>query len=72
MKLEKFLDRISKKQRNIKVHNNLSKDSRLYGRTDRTKLIVAFRNFANVPKRVCNWLENEQFRRKQAPVIRIS
>jgi len=51
-----FLDRFSKNTRNIKFHENPSSGSRVVacGRTDRqtdmTKLIVAYRNFANAPK----------------------
>jgi hypothetical protein len=46
-----FLHRFSKKYPNIKFHENPSCRSRAVprGRTDMTKLIVAFRNFANVP-----------------------
>jgi len=42
-------------EKNIKFHENLSKGSRLVpcartdGRTDMTKLIVAFRGFAKAP-----------------------
>ena len=49
-----FLDRFSKKSTNIKFHENPTSGSRVFnadgktdGRTDMTKLIVAFRNFAN-------------------------
>jgi hypothetical protein len=37
---------------NIKFHQNASSGSWVvpYGQTDMTKLIVAFRNFANAPK----------------------
>jgi len=40
------------KSSNIKFHENPSSGSRvvLRGRTDMTKLIVTFRNFANAPK----------------------
>ena len=47
---------IFEKYANIKVHENLSIDSRVVpcgqmdGRTDITKLIVVFRNSANEPK----------------------
>jgi hypothetical protein len=42
------------KSQNIKFHKNPCIGSRLLssGRTDMTKLIAAFRNFANMPK---NW-----------------
>jgi hypothetical protein len=55
MKLE-FSRQILEKYSNIKFHGNTSiggrTDScwRTYGRTDITKLIVAFRYFANAPK----------------------
>ena len=55
MKLE-FSQQIFEKSSNVKVHQNPSSGSRVVsrGRTDRrtemTKLIVAFRNFANAPK----------------------
>ena len=49
-----FLDRFSKKSSNIKFHQNPFIGSR--GQTDRqtdmTKLIVAFRNFANASKKI--------------------
>jgi hypothetical protein len=49
-----FLNRLSKKKKssNIKFHQNPSSRSRVIpcGRTDITKLIVAFRNCANAPK----------------------
>ena len=53
MKLE-FSRQIFEKVSNIKFHQNPSSGSRVVpcGRTDMTKLIVAFRNFANVPKNV--------------------
>ena len=56
MKL-KFYRQILEKYLNIKFHENLSSGSRVVpcGRTDRqtymTKLIVAFRSFANSPKK---------------------
>jgi len=55
VKLE-FSRRILKKYSNIKSHENSSSRSRVVprgrtdGRTDTTKLRVAFRNFANSPK----------------------
>jgi hypothetical protein len=44
-----------KRSSNIKFHQNPSSGSRVVpgGQTDMTKLIVAFRNFANAPKNVC-------------------
>jgi hypothetical protein len=47
-----FSRQIFEKYWNIKFHENPSSESRLVpcGRTDMTKLIVAFRNFANAPK----------------------
>ena len=44
--------RIFEKPLNIKFHENPSNESRVLprGRTYVTKLIVAFRNFANAPK----------------------
>jgi len=55
MKLE-FSRQIFEKYTNIKFHENLPNGSRIFpcgwtgGHTDITKLIVAFRNIANVPK----------------------
>ena len=55
MKLE-FYRQMFEKHANIKFHGNLSSGSRIApcgltdGQTDMTKLIVAFRNFANAPK----------------------
>jgi hypothetical protein len=48
-----FSRQIFKKYSNIKFHENPSSGSRVVpcGQTDRTKLIVAFRNFANAPKK---------------------
>jgi hypothetical protein len=53
MKLE-FSQRIFEKHSNIKFHENPSGVSRVVpcGRTDMTKLIVAFRDFVNAPKNV--------------------
>ena len=53
MKLE-FSQQILEKCSNIKCHENLSKGSRVdpCRRTLMTKLAVAFRNFANAPKKV--------------------
>ena len=50
MKLE-FSRQIFEKVSNIKFHQNPSSGSQVipYGQTDMTKLIVAFRNFANAP-----------------------
>jgi len=49
-----ILDRCSKSTPNIKFHENPPIGSRVVpgadGRKDRTKLIVAFRNFMNVPE----------------------
>jgi len=56
MKLE-FSLHIFEKYSNIKFHENLYNGSRdvpwgqTDGQTDRTKLTVAFRNFASAPKR---------------------
>jgi len=53
MKLE-FSRQIFEKYSNIKFHENPSSGSRVFHadrRTDMTKLTVAFRNFANEPKR---------------------
>ena len=61
MKLE-FSRQILKKYPNFKFHKNPSNGSRVFpcGRTDRrtdmTKPIVAFRNFANAPKKHTNIL----------------
>jgi hypothetical protein len=57
MKLE-FSRQIFEKVANVKFHQNPSSGSRVVpcgytdGRTDMTKLIVAIRNFANVPKNI--------------------
>jgi hypothetical protein len=50
MKLE-FFELIFEKYSNVKLHEISSSESRVIpcGRTDMTKLIVAFRNFANAP-----------------------
>ena len=47
-----FSEQIFQKSSNIKFHENSSSESRVVscGRTDMTKLIVAYRNFANAPK----------------------
>jgi len=56
MKLE-FSRQIFEKYSNIKFHGNPSSGSRVVpcgrtnGQTDTTKLIIAFRNFANAPKK---------------------
>ena len=52
MKLQ-FLQQIFEKQTNITFNENPSIGSRIVscGRTDMTKLIVTFRNFAKAPKR---------------------
>ena len=61
MKLE-FSRQIFEKYSNIKFHENPSiwdlrcsilRDRRTDGRTDMTKLVVPFRNFANAPKTKC-------------------
>jgi hypothetical protein len=51
MKLE-FSRQIFEKSTNIRFHENLSSERRVdtCGQTDIMKLIVAFRNFAKVPK----------------------
>jgi hypothetical protein len=57
MELE-ISQRIFEKSSNIKFNENLSSGSRVVscrqtdGRTDMTKVIVAFRNFANAPTSV--------------------
>ena len=52
MKLE-YHRKIFEKSSNIKFHENPSSGSRVVpcGRTDITKLIVDFRNFANAPNK---------------------
>jgi hypothetical protein len=56
MKLE-FSRQIFEKSSNIKFHENPSSESRVVqclwtdGRTDITKLVVAFRNFVKAPKK---------------------
>ena len=52
VKLE-FFRQIFEKYSNIKFHENPSSGSRVVpcGQTDMTKLIVAFRNFANAPNK---------------------
>jgi len=58
MKLEFCRQIFEKKDTNIKFRENPSSGSRVVprgqtdGRTDMTKLIVAFLNFANSPKKV--------------------
>ena len=54
MKLE-FSRQIFEKPSNIKLHKTPSSGSRVYpcGRTDMTKLIVAFRKLSNAPKNHC-------------------
>jgi hypothetical protein len=51
MKLE-FSRQVFEKQTNIKFYENPSSGRRVVpcGRTDMTKIIAAFRNFANAPK----------------------
>jgi hypothetical protein len=53
MKFE-FPLQIFEKGSDIKFYQNPSNGSRIFpcGQTDMTKLIVAFRNFANAPKNV--------------------
>jgi hypothetical protein len=59
-----FLERFKKKSSNIKFHQNLSSGSGVVpcGRTDRwtdmTKLIFAFHNFVNAPKKRIFWNPN--------------
>jgi hypothetical protein len=48
-----FRDKFSKNTENIKFHENPYSGAELLhvdGQTEMTKLIVAFRNFSNVPK----------------------
>jgi hypothetical protein len=54
LKKLQFSQQIFEKSSNIKFHENPSSGSRVVPceRTDMTKLIVAFRNFANAPKNV--------------------
>jgi hypothetical protein len=49
---------IFEKVSNIKFHQNPTNGCRVvpYGQTDMTKLIVAFRNFANAPKNASKFL----------------
>jgi hypothetical protein len=51
MELE-FCRQVSEKSPDIKFHENPSSENRVvpYRQTNMTKLIVAFRNFANAPK----------------------
>jgi hypothetical protein len=51
MKLE-FSQQIFEESSNTKFYQNPSSGSRIvpWGQTDMTKLIAAFRNFANAPK----------------------
>jgi len=59
MKLE-FSRKLFKKYWNIQFNENLFSGTRivLCGRTDMTKLIVAFRHFANAPKNITwGWRE---------------
>jgi hypothetical protein len=61
MNLE-FSLHIFEKYSNIKIHENPSIGSRVVpcgqtkGQTDMTKLIVAFRNFANAPKKEIRYI----------------
>ena len=55
MKLE-FSQRIFEKYSNINFHENQSSGSHPQGRTDMTKLMVAFSNFANAPKNMATIL----------------
>ena len=50
-----FLDRFSSKKKSIEFHENPSSGTLVVprGRTDMTKLRVAFRNFANAPNKTC-------------------
>jgi hypothetical protein len=78
MKLE-FSRQFPEKCSNIKYHENPSSGSRVvpcgktYGRTDMTKLIVAFRNFANAPKNsclvICPCVRNHYYRHLSEPRI---
>ena len=50
-----FLDTVAKKNSNIKFHENpysLSRSVHADGRTDMTKLTVAFRKFGNASKKM--------------------
>jgi hypothetical protein len=48
-----FLDQVSKKCENVKLHENPSAGNRVpCGRTDMTKLLVDFRNFMIAPKMI--------------------
>ena len=52
-----FHNRVLEKYSNIKIRENPSSGSELFyadGRTDVTKLLVAFHNFSNAPKIVQN------------------
>jgi hypothetical protein len=64
MKLE-FSRRIFEKSTNTKFHENPSSGSRVVpcGRKDMTKLIVTFRNFANVPKKYSNFSTSLQLKK---------
>jgi len=55
MKLE-FSQRIFEKYSNINFHENHSSGSRPHGRTDMTKLIVAFSKSANASKNMATIL----------------
>ena len=60
MKLEDSRQ-IFEKYSNFKFHENPSSENRVasYGRTDMTKLLVAFRDFANAPVNACRDLISE-------------
>jgi len=56
MKLELSREILEKKSSNIKFHKNPSGGNRVVtcGRTDMMKLILAFRNFVNAPRKGVN------------------
>jgi hypothetical protein len=63
MKLDFYLQIFEKKRLNIKFNQNSFSGSRVVpcgrtdGQTDMTKLIAAFRNFANAPNNIANFLQ---------------
>jgi hypothetical protein len=76
-KLE-FPRQIFEKYSNIKFHENPSSGSRVVpcgqmdgGRTDMTKLIVAIRNFANLPKKEAKCHFSITFRAKEKLFLKI-
>ena len=71
-----FSRQIFEKFSNTKFHASLSSGSRVVrtdGRTDEgMKLVVAFRNFANAPKKQGDIIKSTEFTKKKSQVISIN